>query len=230
MYASPFTRMTDEQQQRDLVRQVGVAQLVTVGANGAPEATLLPVVWEVDRLVMHAAKANPQFAGLVGRSVPALAVVTGPNAYVSPTWYPTRAKRGLAVPTWNYQVVQLRGSLTGYDDRDRLRAALGALTAAHEADRHEPWTLNSAPDHLIEGLLRGIVGLDLIVTGVEAKAKLSQNRVVADRVGVIDGLRAEPGGLGSGPHEVAEAMALREAAVSCSVAPGSAGAVIHPHG
>lgn len=211
MYTSPFTRMTDEAEQRDLVRRVGVAQLVTVDEHGLPQATLLPVVWVADRVLMHAARRNPQFEEMVGRSVPALAVVTGPNAYVSPTWYATQAERGHAVPTWNYQAVQLRGELTGYDDRDRLMEALAAVTAAQEAHRPRPWTLEAAPSYLVQGLLRGIVGLELRVSRVEAKAKLSQHRVVADRLGVIEALRADPGGsgngMGSGPHEVADAMA-----------------------
>lgn len=207
MYTSPFTAMADEAQQRDLVRRVAVAQLVTVDDDGWPQSTLLPIVWDGDRVLMHAARHNPQFEHLVGRSVPALAVVTGPNAYVSPHWYATQAKRGLAVPTWNYQAVQLRGTLTGYDDRDRLLEAVTAVTAAHEANRPRPWTLDAAPSYLIDGLLRGIVGLELRVTDVRAKAKLSQNRVVADKLGVIEALRVEPGGAGSGPHEVADAMA-----------------------
>ena len=207
MDVSDFTRMADEAQQRELVRRVGVAQVITTGEDGWPQATLLPVLWEGDRLVMHAAFSNSQFAGLIGRSVPALAVVTGPNAYVSPTWYPTRAKRGLAVPTWNYQVVQFRGTLHGYDDRDRLREAVAAVSAAHEEGRPQPWTLEDAPSSLINGLLHGVIGLELHVQEVRAKAKLSQNRVLADRQGVIDGLRGEPGGPGSGSYEVAEAMA-----------------------
>lgn len=207
MYTSRFTRLTDEAQQRELVRRVAVAQLVTVGDDGWPQSTLLPVVWDGDRVLMHAARQNPQFADLVGRSVPALAVVTGPNAYVSPHWYATQAERGLAVPTWNYLAVQLRGMLSGYDDRDRLLEAVTVVTAAHEAHRPRPWTLKEAPSYLIDGLLRGIVGLELQVRGVEAKAKLSQNRVAADKLGVIEALRAEPGGVGSGPHEVADAMA-----------------------
>lgn len=210
MYLSPFTRMDDEAEQRELVRHVGVAQVVTSDEDGAVHATLLPVVWRGDCLMMHAARRNPQFAGLVGRSVPALAIVTGPNAYVSPRWYRTQATRGLAVPTWNYEVVQLRGTLSGYDDPDRLRAALRSLVAAHEDGRERPWTMDAAPGYLIDGLLRGIIGLDLDVSSVAAKAKLSAHRVAADRDGVIQGLRAEPGGPGSGPHQVADAMARRE--------------------
>ncbi len=207
MYGSRFTRMTDEAQQRELVARVGAAQVVTVDPDGWPQATLLPVIWDGDRLVMHAAARNPHFADLVGRSVPALAVVTGPNAYVSPTWYPSRTKRGVAVPTWNYLVVQFRGTLTGYADRDRMRAAVTALSDVHEAHRPDPWTVESAPEYLVEGLLHGIIGLELTVTSVQGKAKTSRNRVLADRLGVIDGLRAEPADTGNGPHALAELMA-----------------------
>ena len=182
---------------RPFVEAVATAQLVTVGDDGLPDATFLPVLWEGDRLVGHLARANAHWRRIITDS-PALAIVTGPDTYVSPSWYATKAEHGKVVPTWNYSVVHLRGRIVVHDDPDWVRALVTRLTDRHEGEREERWHVTDAPEDYIVKNLRPIVGVELLVDSVEAKAKLSQNRSDEDRVGVAEGLRADgrdPGGL-----------------------------------
>lgn len=175
---------------RPFVEAVATAQLITVGADGLPDATFLPVLWEGHRLVGHVARANPHWRRIVTDS-PALAIVTGPDAYVSPRWYATKAEHGKVVPTWNYSVVHLRGRILVHDDPDWVRALVTRLTDRHEQPREEPWHVTDAPEDYVTKSLRAIVGVELVVEQVEAKAKLSQNRSDEDRAGVAAGLTAD---------------------------------------
>jgi transcriptional regulator len=202
MYVPHFNALEDEPEIRALVASVGTCELVTVGAGGYPTATLLPVLWEDDRLVMHLARANPQWRDLADGS-PALAVVTGPEAYVSPAWYASKDEHGRVVPTWNYSQVHLTGRLTVHHDPEWLLSAVTRLTDAHEHGRPAPWSVADAPAPYVAKQLKAIVGLELTVERVEAKAKLSQNRSDADRAGVVTGLRAEGG---PAEHVVADQM------------------------
>jgi transcriptional regulator len=190
MYVPPFNRLDDEAELRALVRSVGAGELVTTGADGYPLATLLPVVWDGDRVIAHVAKANPHWRELE-EETKALLVVRGPQAYVSPSWYATKAEHGRVVPTWNYSAVQLRGRLRVHHDPAWLRAAVTRLTDHHEQPRQQPWEVSDAPEQYVEGQLRGIVGVELLVEQVHGKAKLSQNRSDDDRAGVVRGLTAE---------------------------------------
>ncbi len=189
LYVPRFNVM-DADDVRPFVAAVATAQLVTVGADGLPDATFLPVLWEGDRLVGHLARANPHWRRIVGGS-PALAVVTGPDTYVSPSWYATKAEHGRVVPTWNYSVVHLRGRVAVHDDPAWVRGLVTRLTDRHEAGRAEPWAVSDAPDDYVAKNLRPIVGVELLVESVEAKSKLSQNRSDADRAGVAAGLAAD---------------------------------------
>ncbi len=171
------------------------------------------MIWEPagNRLVMHMARANQHWKA-IEQGTPALAVVTGPEAYVSPAWYATKAEHGKVVPTWNYSAVHFTGRLTVEHDAEWLRQAVTWLTELHEHRRatagHEAWSVDDAPEKYVDGQLRAIVGLQLSIEKVEAKAKLSQNRSDADRAGVVAGLRAEvgPGGV-RGEAQVADRMA-----------------------
>ena len=189
LYVPRFNAMAADDV-RPFVAAVGTAQLVTVGADGAPDATFLPVLWEGDRLVGHVARANAHWRRMLEDS-PALAVVTGPDAYVSPGWYASKAEHGRVVPTWNYSVVHLRGRLRIHDDPDWVRALVTRLTDRHEQPRDEPWQVTDAPEDYVVKNLRPIVGVELVVELVEAKAKLSQNRSDEDRAGVAQGLAAD---------------------------------------
>jgi transcriptional regulator len=186
----PRSNRMDPAAVRPFVAAIGTAQLVTVGEDGAPDATLLPVLWEGDRLVGHLARANAHWRRIVDGS-PALAVVTGADTYVSPSWYASKAEHGRVVPTWNYTVVHLRGPVTVHDDPAWVRGFVTRLTDRHEQGRAEPWAVTDAPADYVEKNLRPIVGVELAVASVEAKAKLSQNRSEADRAGVAAGLAAD---------------------------------------
>lgn len=175
---------------RPFVSAIGTAQLVTVGTDGAPDATFLPVLWEGDSLVGHVARANAHWRRMV-EGAPALAIVTGPDTYVSPSWYATKVEHGRVVPTWNYSVVHLRGRLCVHDDPDWVRALVTRLTDHHEQPRAEPWQVTDAPEDYVAKNLRPIVGVEVVVEQVEAKAKLSQNRSGKDRAGVAAGLAAD---------------------------------------
>lgn len=190
MYVPVFNALDDADEIRALVAAAGSAELVTVGADGYPTSTLLPVVWDGDRLVMHMARANPQWRG-IGDDAPALAVVTGPQAYVSPTWYPSKAEHGRMVPTWNYSAVHLTGRAQVRTDAAWLHEAVTLLTDRHEAGRPDRWHVTDAPEAFVAKQLRAVVGIELRVERVEAKAKLSQNRSAADHAGVVAGLGAQ---------------------------------------
>lgn len=196
LYTPTFNRMP-EGEVRGFVASVATAQLVTVGPDGLPDATFLPVLWDDDRLVGHLARANGHWRRIVAGSA-ALAVVTGPDAYVSPAWYATKAEHGKVVPTWNYSAVHLRGAVRVHDDPDWVLDLVTRLTDRHEAGRPDRWHVTDAPADYIRANLRPIVGIEVVVESVEAKAKLSQNRSDEDRAGVAAGLVADgrdPGGL-----------------------------------
>ncbi len=183
MYVPHVNRVSDDDAVRAFVRDVAVGTLVTVGPDGAPDATLLPVIWRGEHVIAHFARANPHWSRITA-GARGLLIVQGSNAYVSPAWYPAKAEHGRVVPTWNYSAVQLRGPVTVHDDIDWLRDAVTELTDRHETGRPQPWAVTDAPEPYVEGQLRGIVGVELHVEQVDAKAKWSQNRSAADRVGV----------------------------------------------
>ena len=138
----------------------------------------------------HFARANPLWKqARPGRE--ALAIFLGPDAYITPSWYATRAASGKVVPTWNYLTVHARGTLEFFDDPDRLLLLVRDLTATHEAGRAQPWAVGDAPSGYIETMLRAIVGVELTIMRLEGKWKMSQNRDAADREGVRQGLAAE---------------------------------------
>jgi transcriptional regulator len=192
MYVPPFNALDDEAQIRAMVAGIGSAQFVTTGEDGFPTATLLPVLWEQHTVVAHIARANPQWRALVDDS-PVLLICAGPQAYISPSWYAAKYEHGRVVPTWNYSAVHLSGTVRVHHEPEWLHEAVNRLTVEHEHGRAQPWRVTDAPSPYIQGQLAGIVGLEITVRRVEAKAKLSQNRSPADRRGVIDGLRDEGG-------------------------------------
>jgi transcriptional regulator len=192
MYVPRFNAMASDEELHRLVAAVGAAELVTVGADGYPTATLLPVVWDGDRLVLHMARANPHWRSIQPAS-PALAVVAGPQAYVSPAWYASKQEHGRVVPTWNYTGVHLTGRAQVHDDPEWVRDAVTRLTDLHEQRRDLPWSVTDAPERYVEKQLRAIVGIELSIERVEGKSKLSQNRSAEDRAGVVRGLREEGG-------------------------------------
>ena len=173
-----------------LMRERPLATLI-VAADDGPSADLIPLEYVADAgahgtLRGHVARANPlwQRAGMK-----ALAVFTGPEAYISPGWYASKQEHGKVVPTWNYTMVQARGTLAAVDDAPWLHALVGQLTDRHEAKQAEPWAVSDAPEDFVGQQLRAIVGIEIPIARIEGKWKVSQNRVAADREGVACGLR-----------------------------------------
>ncbi len=164
------------------------ALLVTHGANGMVASHipfLIDRVGDELHLLGHLARANPQVADLVPDSE-VLTIFSGPHAYVSPRWYVA----GPAVPTWNYADVHVYGTVRLVDDADWLRRFLHRLSQRHEAGGETPWRMEDQPAAYMTGMLKGIVGLDIAVTRLEGKFKLSQNRPAADRPRIIAALDA----------------------------------------
>jgi transcriptional regulator len=189
VYVPRHFAVEDLDEVRALVRAVHVGQLVTVGPDGVPDASLLPVLWEGDEVVVHLARANEHWRRIASGS-PGLMVVTGPDAYITPRWYASKREHGRVVPTWNYSAVHLRGPVTVHDDPEWLRTAVTRLTGHHEGRTagEDGWEVTDAPARFVDGQLKAIVGVSMAVTHVDAKAKLSQNRSDDDRAGVVDGL------------------------------------------
>lgn len=139
-------------------------------------------------LTAHVARANPVWKEAAEREV--LVVFQGPQAYISPNWYPSKSDNGKAVPTWNYIVVQARGKLVAHDDVAWLRELVTRLTQRHEATQAVPWQLSDAPPDYLEAMLRGIVGIEIPLSSLRGKWKMSQNHPAANREGVSSGLRS----------------------------------------
>lgn len=166
------------------------AQLVTTSSDGYPAATFLPYVRDGERLLMHMARANEHWTHIAPGS-PGLAVVLGPQAYVSPSAYASKARHGRVVPTWNYSAVHLLGRVTVHDDPAWVGDLVARLTDLHESSRPQPWAVTDAPERYVAGQLKAVVGVELVVERVEAKDKLSQNRDEEDRAGVLAALSVE---------------------------------------
>jgi transcriptional regulator len=118
-------------------------------------------------------------------------VFQGVNTYITPSWYATKRETGKVVPTWNYAIVQAQGRARIIDDRDWLAGQINELTGTHEAGRDQPWHVSDAPEPFIEAQIKGIIGLEIDIVSLTGKWKVSQNRPVADREGVVRGLNAE---------------------------------------
>ena len=145
-----------------------------------------PDAGEHGALLGHLARNNDQWARPpLGE---ALVIVRGPDAYISPSWYAAKAEHGRVVPTWNYVTAHVYGELVAHDDPAWVEALVRQLTDHHEASSAHPWSVDDAPDDFVTGQLRAIVGVELRITRVEAKFKLSQNRPEADVTGVVNGL------------------------------------------
>ncbi len=168
----------------------GLVHLVTPGSQGL-SVTPLPMVFNADRgiLLGHMARANPHWRQCAS-GVESVAIIPGPQAYVSPSFYPTKAETGKVVPTWNYEIVTVYGEVIVHDDATWLHAQVSELTATHESGRERPWAVDDAPADFVEAQLRAIVGLEMVIDRWEGKSKLSQNQPDRNRDGVIGGLTA----------------------------------------
>lgn len=172
-----------------------LALLTSAGAAGV-QASHLPLLLAPDEgefgtLYGHFARANPHWRDLQG-GAEALAVFSGPDAYISPGWYPAKAEHGKVVPTWNYIAVHARGPVELIEEPERLLQIVSRLSDQHENGRERPWAVSDAPREYLDSMLRAIVGFALPIRRLEGKWKLGQNRSAADQAGVRDGLASSP--------------------------------------
>lgn len=174
--AHPFATLVSNGPEGPLVSHLPLVGDRTSGSNG--------------RLIGHLARGNGHWR-LADLALPSLAIFHGPDAYVSPGWYPSKAEHHKVVPTWNYTAIYATGRLVIHDDRDWLADQVARVTDRQESGRAARWQVGDAPPDFIAAQLKGIVGLELVLTGLEGKFKLSQNRSEADREGVITGLAGE---------------------------------------
>ena len=187
-----------------LIRARPLATIVTLGSAGL-NANHIPFELSAEPAPLgtlrgHVARANPLWRDF-SENIDALIIFHGPQAYVSPSWYPTKQATGEVVPTYNYIVVHAYGRLQIIDDPRWLGGLVTRLTERFEAARAEPWHVTDAPDGFIENQLRGIVGIEIVISKLLGKWKASQNRPVVDREGVVKGL--------SGSND-ADSLALAE--------------------
>lgn len=188
MYVPKSFEVTDLAEISRFVSSVRAADLVTMRSDGFPVATLLPCIWKgldienhsLGKLVMHMSKGNEQWKSIKFGTL-GLAIVHGPQAYISPSNYEGKDTDHKVVPTWNYQSVHLSGTVEISDDVSLLREIVADLTHFHEDDRDVPWDIDTAEPEYLQAQLRAIVAVTLHISSVEAKYKLSQNRSLADQ-------------------------------------------------
>lgn len=191
MYETPHFREDDLDRQHALIEAYPLGLLISAGPDGVL-ANLIPFVLyrgegERGTLRCHLAKANPQWQALAANPA-ALVVFQGSQSYVTPSWYATKAETEKVVPTWNYAIVQARGPARVTDDAAWLHANVSALTDQQEGRRPKPWAVSDAPEAFIAAQLKGIVGVEIPIETITGKFKASQNRPMADRIGVAEGL------------------------------------------
>ena len=196
MYRPIHFREDRPEEAHRLIVERPLGTLVTCAAGGLT-ADEVPFILDREAgsfgtLQGHVARANPLWhEPLVTAEV--LVVFRGPDAYVTPTSYPSKAEHHRVVPTWNYLVVHAHGPLVVHDDLRWLRAQAGRLTRSMEQGRPAPWKMADAPREYTDEMLGNIVGIEIPITRLVGKAKLSQNRTEGDRLGVIDALRSGEG-------------------------------------
>ena len=193
MYQPPHFREESRAAQHALIRAHPLGLLVTAGPGGLmanPIPFLVDAVGEHGTLRAHLARANPQ-----GRELAAVAeclvVFQGPQGYVTPSWYASKREHGRVVPTWNYATGQAGGRPQVREAADWLHQQIADLTALRETARAAPWAVSDAPEPFVAAQVRALVGVEIPITRIEGKWKMSQNRPEADRHGVIAGFRSE---------------------------------------
>jgi transcriptional regulator len=195
MYNPKHFAQTDPAEIAHTIRHLGAAELMTYGSSGI-ESSFLPLLLNDDATVLrgHFARANQQWKRL-DPTIEALICWRGAGTYISPNLYPTKREHGKVVPTWNFVSVQARGKVVIHDDPVWVEDLVRSLTTDHEANSEIPWTVDDAPREYIESMLAAIVGIEVQISSIEAKWKLSQNKPPIDVDGVIEGLRVstQPG-------------------------------------
>lgn len=203
MYVSPHFAESRPEELHRVIREHPLGVLVTHGAAGL-DADHIPFEFDpgagpLGTLTAHVARANPLWQRCP-TGTPVMAIFRGAEGYISPNWYPSKHEAHRQVPTWNYEVVHAHGTITVHDDERFVRGLVARLTRRHEAAEPRPWKMSDAPPEYVDSLLRNIVGIEIALTSLVGKAKLSQNREVRDRLNAADTLAAR------GQGELAQAM------------------------
>jgi transcriptional regulator len=203
MYTPKHFSAPSETVLRALIRDYPFATLITTTATGV-EVNHLPLYLDGDRVLGgHVARANPLWQDAQPEQE-VMVVFHGPHTYVTPSWYASKVQNGMVVPTWNYVVVHVRGKLRVIEDAQWLRDHLTALTAQLEAAFEQPWQLEDAPVGFIDKLMQAVVGIEIEITQLTGKWKVSQNQPLENQQGVLQGLRASDA---SHSHDMAAVVA-----------------------
>ena len=184
LYTPPAFREDRPEVLLRLMRESRLPLLISNGVTGMPDVTHLPLLTDGVRIVGHLARANPHWKAL-REGARAIAIFPGPDGYVSPSSYASKAEHHRVVPTWNYEAVHAEGPVEIIEDAARLHEIVSTLTDHHEKPRTERWAVGDAPADFIAGQLKGIVGVVLTIEVLIGKRKLSQNRPAADRDGAL---------------------------------------------
>lgn len=203
MYIPAHFAETRPEELGRIIREHPLGMLVTQGSTGL-DADHLPFEFDADEgvhgvLTAHVARANPLWQRCP-TGTPVMVVFRGAEAYISPNWYPSKHEAHRQVPTWNYEVVHVHGTLIVHDDERFALRIVGRLTRRHEAAEPRPWKIRDAAPEYISSMLRNIVGIEIAITSLVGKVKLSQNREARDRLNAADTLEAR------GCGEMAHAM------------------------
>ncbi len=203
MYTPAHFRVTEPAALHRIIAAHPLGVLVT-SHEGSLDANHIPFEFDpqigpLGRLSAHVARANPVWQQcLAGADV--LVIFRGKESYISPNWYPSKHETHRQVPTWNYEVVHAHGRLRVRDDEKFLRGVLARLTRVHEAQEPRPWKMGDSAPEYIDAMLRAVVGLEIDITALEGKSKLSQNREPRDIAGAVQMLRQR------GSDELAQSM------------------------
>lgn len=204
MYIPSAFSETDVQMLLEFIKRYPLGLLISFGQSGLL-ASPIPFLYRENNgrpmLVSHLARANPHWKDLLGLKE-CLVVFQGIDGYVTPSWYPSKQTTHKVVPTWNYEMVQIKGVPKVVESTDWLRGLVGDLTDSMEATRKSPWRVDDAPSDFIDSQLRAIVGLEIDITAIQGKWKMSQNRPTDDAKGVVRGL--------SDPHDPHTNLALAQ--------------------
>lgn len=192
MYNPDHFALRDPAALHRILRDHPLGMLVVQGPDGL-DAHHIPLLFDpasgsLGTLTGHVARANPLWQQCRdGADV--LIVFRGVEGYISPSWYPSKHDTHRQVPTWNYEVVHVHGRLSVHDDERFVRGVVARLTRQHEAAEPVPWKMGDAPPDYLDAMLKAIVGIQVTISRLEGKAKLSQNKAAADRQGAMDALR-----------------------------------------
>ena len=190
MYVPTHFQINDASELHRIMTNYPLGVLITT--NAGLYANHLPFLFDANEgelgvLTAHVARANPVWEQVANGSE-VLVIFRGEESYISPNWYPSKHEAHRQVPTWNYEVVHAHGKMTVHDDEKFLRGVVGRLTKTHEAMEPKPWKMSDAPQDYMDAMLNAIVGIQITITRLEGKAKLSQNREPRDLHGAAEAL------------------------------------------